>query len=149
MQKFRLAAFTAASLLLATPLTASAQESPLTAGELVEVGMIKVDDGHNLDYANYLASTWRKSQDYSKQQGWISGYEIWSNEYPRVGEADLHLITYMSQIPDAVEAKKRDQMYRDYMAQTVAQLEASSAGRAQYRHQLGGMLMRRQEWAKR
>jgi hypothetical protein len=148
MHSVRLAAVAAASLLLAAPLPLAAQESPVVAGDLVDVGMIKVDDGHGLEYANYLASTWRKSQDYSKQQGWISGYEIWSNEYPREGEPDLYLITYMSQIPDAAEAKKRDQMYRDYMAQTVAQLEASSAGRAQYRHQMGGMLLRKQVWAK-
>jgi len=141
-----LAAIAALSLSLAAPLPALAQESPLRAGDYVEVSMIKVDDGQGLRYEQYLADTWRKVQEHAKQQGWISGYEIWTNEYGRDGEADLWLITYTPQLVDTAEAERRDRLYRDFVQQSIAQLEASSGQRAEYRHLAGSMLMRRQTW---
>lgn len=148
MSKLRLAAVAALSLALSVPTVAAAQELPTVLGDYVEIGMIKVDDGHGLEYLEYLAGNWRKSQDYAKQQGWISDYEIWTNEYPREGEPDLYLVSYLPALPDAAEAEKRDKQFRDYMEQTAAQMQASSAQRATYRHQMGTMLMRRQNWAR-
>ena len=148
MKSIRLAAAAALALAFSIPTPALAQADgwPVTSGDYVEVSMIKVDDGHALEYAQYLAGNWRKSQDYAKQQGWSSGYEIWTNEYPRDGEADVYLVTFMPQLPDAAESERRDRQYREYMAQTVAQMQAASAGRAQYRHLAGAMLLRRQNW---
>lgn len=147
IKNLRLAAIAAFSLSLATPLPALAQESPLRDGDYVEVSMIKVDDGQGLRYAQYLADTWRKVQEHAKQQGWISGYEIWTNQYARDGEADLWLITYTPQLVDAAEGQRRDRLYREFVQQSLAQLEASSGQRAEYRHLAGSMLMRRQNWA--
>jgi hypothetical protein len=148
MNSLRLAAVAALSFCLATPLPALAQAGdwPVTSGDYVEVSMISVDDGHTLEYLDYLAGNWRKSQDYAKQQGWITGYEIWSNEYRRDGEADIYLVTFVPHLPDAAEAERRDGQYQEFMAQTVAQMEAASAGRAEYRHLAGSMLLRRQNW---
>lgn len=148
MNSLRLAAAAALALSLAMPVAALAQagEWPVTSGDYVEVSMIKIDDGHGLEYLEYLAGNWRKSQDYAKQQGWISSYEIWTNEYPRDGEADIYLITFTPHLPDAAEAERRDRQYREYMQQTVAQMQAASAGRAEYRHLAGSMLLRRQNW---
>jgi hypothetical protein len=148
MKNIRLLAAAAALAVFAapTPVLAQATDWPVTSGDYVEVSMIKIDDGHALEYLNYLAGNWRKSQDYAKQQGWISGYEIWSNEYPRNGEADLYLVTFTPNLPDAAEAERRDSQYREFMAQTVAQMQAASAGRAEFRHLAGSMLLRRQNW---
>jgi hypothetical protein len=146
MKSIRLAAAAALCLSLATP--AFAQEWPVDPSDFVEVSMIKVDDGHALEYVNYLAGNWRKSQDYAKQQGWITDYEIWTNEYPRDGEADIWLVTYSPHLADAAEAKRRDEQYNAFMKQTVAEMQAASAGRAEYRHLAGTMLMRRQVWAR-
>jgi hypothetical protein len=143
-----LAAAAALALSLTVPVSVSAQADdwPVTSGDYVEVSMIKVDDGHGLEYVQYLAGNWRKSQDYAKQQGWISGYEIWTNEYAREDEPDIYLVTFTPQLPDAAEAERRDRQYRQFMAQTIAQQEAASAGRAEYRHLAGSMLLRRQNW---
>ena len=148
MKHLRLAAMAALSLslLAPSPLLAQSDNVPVKAGDYVEISMIKVDDGHGLEYVQYLAGNWRKSQDYAKQQGWISGYEIWTNEYPRDGEADVYLVTFVPQLPDAAEAERRDEQYRAYMQQTVSQMQAASAGRAEYRHLAGSMLLRRQDW---
>ena len=145
MKNLRLAA-AAIVLGLAMPLTAMAQEAPVKPADFVEVSMIRVDDGHGLEYANYLAGNWRKSQDHAVQQGWISSYEIWTNEYPRDGEADIWLVTRTPSLPDAAEAERRDRAYREYMRQTTAEMQASSGQRAEYRHLAGSMLMRRQVW---
>ena len=133
---------------LTLPLPLAAQESPVNPGDFVEVSMIKVDDGHGLEYANYLAGNWRKSQDYAVQQHWISSYEIWTNVYGRDGEADIWLITRTAALPDAAETERRDRAYLEYMRQTIAEQEASSGQRAEYRHLAGSMLMREQVWAK-
>jgi hypothetical protein len=147
MNSFRLAA-AALVLGLTLPLPVAAQESPVDPGDYIEVSMIKVDDGHGLEYAKYLAGNWRKSQDYSVQQGWISSYEIWTNVYGRDGEADIWLITHVPNLPDAAETERRDRAYEAYMQQTIAEQEASSGQRAEFRHLAGSLLMREQVWAK-
>jgi len=130
------------------PLTLAAQESPVDPGDYIEVSMIKVEDGHSLAYATYLAGNWRKAQDYSVTQGWITSYEIWTNQYPRDGEADIWLITHVPNLPDAAEAERRDREYIAYMQQTLAEQEAASGQRAEYRRLAGSMLLREQVWAK-
>ncbi|BEV02291.1 hypothetical protein [Novosphingobium olei] len=138
----------AAALSLAFAMPALAQELPVKAGELVEVGMIKVDDGHFADYAMFLGDQWRKDQDYSVKQGWISSYEILTNEFPRAGEPDFYLITRYPSIPDAAEQKKRQDAYLAYMQSTMQKMEAGSADRAKYRKVLGSMLLRKWVWTK-
>jgi hypothetical protein len=126
MKSLRFAAMAAVALACAIPAAASAQEIPVVPGDYVSVSMISVDDGHDLDYINHLAGLWRKGQDFAVKQGWITGYEILTNEFRRAGEPDYYLITYM--------------------ATTNAQLQAASADRAKYRHQMGSILMRSWKW---
>ena len=66
MKLYRRAAIAAASLafVFATPL--AAQNFPMVPGEYVEVGSISIDDGHDLDYANFLAGQWRGRQEFAK-----------------------------------------------------------------------------------
>lgn len=148
MKHLRLAALAAFSLAVAAPVMA-ADEYPVDPGDYVSVGMISVDDGHDLDYANYLAGNWRKQQDFAKAQGWISGYEILTNEFPRAGEPDYYLITRFPRFADPAEEKKRDEAYYAYMQTTVTQMQAGSADRARYRHQMGSQLLRAWTWKKK
>ena len=110
--------------------------------------MISVDDGHNLDYAKFLADKWRKQEDYAKSQGWITGYEILANQDKRAGEPDLYLLARFKTLPDAAEDKRRDEAFRKFMATTDTQMEQASGERATYRHQMGSMLLRKLEWSK-
>jgi len=115
-------------------------------GDYVTVSMISVDDGHDLDYINHLAGMWLKGQDFAVKQGWITGYEILSNEYRRPGEPDYYLITRFAKFSDPAEEQKREDAYNAYMAMTNAQLQAASADRAKYRHQMGSQLLRSWKW---
>ena len=149
MKAKTLACIAAASLSLAAAAPAfAASEYPLEPGEYVDMAMISIDDGHSLDYAKFLAASWKKQQEYAKSQGWITGYKILSNVDKRPGEPDLYLITRFMTAPDATEDKRRDEAFRAFMAKTDTQMEQETAQRATYRHQMGSMLLRKLEWSK-
>lgn len=138
-----------ASLALAFSLPAAAQsEWPTEDGDFVEVSSIRIDDGHALEYANHLAGMWRRGQDYSKAQGWITSYEILLNVHQRSGEPDVYLITRFPRFADPAEARRRDDAYRAHMQRTESQMQAESGNRAKYRHLAGTMLLREQIWKK-
>lgn len=149
MKAIRYAALAAASLTLAFAAPAFADDPwPVDNGDYVEVGMISVDDGHDLDYLTYLAGQWRKGQDFAKAQGWISGYEILTNQNKRPGEPDFYLITRFPRFADKAEETKRDEAYFAHMQSTTAAMQAGSAERSKYRHQLGSQLLRALVWKK-
>lgn len=132
--------------LLAVPVVVSApavaQNSPFTPGDYEEVSMIDITDGGGLEYANFLASTWRKNQEFAKSKGWITGYSVLANYNARPGEPDLYLVVSFSSMPDAAEDEKRAAAYREFMKATDAQLEAASGDRAKYRTVMGSFLLR-------
>lgn len=149
MNATRFAAVAAAALSLAFVGTALAQsEFPLVPGEYADVASITIDDGHNLDYAKFLAGDWRKQQDYAKSQGWITGYEIYGNVDKRSGEADIYLITRFKSLPDAAEQAKRDDAFRKFAATTDTRMQQESGQRATYRHVGGSMLLQKFDWVK-
>jgi hypothetical protein len=148
MLPLRRAAILAASLAFVFATPALPQSDPTKPGEYVEVGSISVDDGHFLDYARFLADDWRKRQEYAKQQGWISGYEVLANVNRRPGEPDLILVTRYKSIPDSAESQRRDEAMRAYVKQTDTQMEAASGERAKYRRQLGSQLWQVLEFRK-
>jgi hypothetical protein len=110
--------------------------------------MIKVDDGHALDYANFLAGQWRKSSDFSKAQGWITDYQIWYNTNPRSGEGDIYLVTWFPKMTTPAEDDAREAAYSKHMAMTEAQMQAGSSQRAEYRKNVGSMMFRVQNFRK-
>lgn len=141
MKTKMIAAAMAASLAFALPQAASAQdEFPLRGAEYVEVTSIYVDDGHMLDYANHLARAWRTSQDYAMEQGWITGYEILMNVHARSDEPDLYLLTRFTEWTDSEEGERRGRQYRAHVQSTIAQLQAASGARADYRR-IGSTLL--------
>jgi hypothetical protein len=139
----RLALGMVGALLLAVSLSATAQdENPWKAGNYWNVTGIHVNDGGGLKYAQYLATEWVKSQEYSKSQGWISDFMVLSNTHPREGEPDLYLVTIAASLPSSDEADKRGRMSREFNKTTLAQMQAQSAGRAEVREVAGTMQLR-------
>ena len=140
MNAYRKAAVMAASLALAWSVPGMAQNSPFVPGDYVEVASITINDGHNLDYETFLASTWRARQEFAKKQGWIDSYEVLANVNGRAGEPDLILVTRFKSMPDSAELTRRDDAMRAYNKQTDAQMQAASGDRAKYRHRVGTQL---------
>ena len=140
MNAYRKAAVMAASLALAWSMPGAAQTDPFVGGDYVEVSSITVDDGHGLDYAQFLASEWRARQEFAKKQGWIDSYEVLGNVHARAGEPDLILVVRYKSLPDAAEQVKRNDAMRAYNQRTDAQMAAASGDRAKYRHLAGSQL---------
>jgi hypothetical protein len=142
MRKLMFAAMLAAPFAIALSTPAAAQNYPFTPGDYEEVSMIDITDGGGLDYANFLATTWKKNQEYAKSKGWITGYQVLANVNNRPGEPDLYLVVSFSSMPDAAEDERRTQAYRDFMKQSDAQMDAASGDRAKYRTVMGSFLLR-------
>lgn len=142
MRKLMFAAMLAAPFAIALSAPAAAQNSPFTPGDYEEVAMIDISDGGGLAYANYLATTWKKNQEYAKSKGWITGYSVLSNVHNRLGEPDLYLVVSFTSLPDAVEDEKRNNAYREFMKQTDADAEAASGDRSKFRTVMGSFLLR-------
>ncbi len=87
---------------------ATAQDKwPLVFGDYWEVTGIDIKDGGGLSYAQWLASEWKDNLEFSKSQGWIKGYKLFSNVHARAGEPDLYLVTISESIVSAAEGDKR------------------------------------------
>ena len=143
MKTFRSAAVLAAMLSFAFAAPSHAQNDwPIDSGDFVDVGMISIDDGHDLDYAKFLAGQWRAQQEFAKSQGWITSYEILQNIDKRPGEPDLYLVERYASMPTAAEIEKRDEAYRAFFKKNDSQLDAESAERAKYRHVIGSQTLR-------
>ena len=141
MKSIRLAATAAALALSFAAVPAAAQNDPFRGGDYVTVTAISIDDGHYLDYANFLAGFYRAQEDYAVKQGWQTSWEIMANVNPRKGEPDLYLLRRFKSMPDGAEGERRAQMIRDNVKMTDAQMEAASGDRAKFRHVDSTMLL--------
>ncbi|GGD63033.1 hypothetical protein GCM10010990_10610 [Croceicoccus mobilis] len=115
---------------------------PFTSADYVEVTGVTIDDGHGLEYANFLAENWVKDQAFAKSKGWITGYEVLVNSFPRKGEPDVYLITRWAEWATPADEEARAAAYREYKAKSMTDLQKESGMRAEYRHVESSMLLR-------
>ncbi|WP_086608271.1 hypothetical protein [Erythrobacter donghaensis] len=121
---------------------AAAQEAPLVPGEYVQMNGIVVEDGPGgLKYAEWLATEWKRFNEYSKSQGWITDYGIYSNVNARAGEPDLYLVVQFKSLPDAAEQERRDRAFDAWSKTTVQEQFAASGNRSEYREVISSMLL--------
>ncbi len=130
----RYAAVLAASISLAFAAPAIALEDPFVGGDFVEVTGVTIDDGHYLDYANFLSGFYRAQEEYAISQGWQTSWEVLANVHKRAGEPDLDLIRRYKNVVDGNESDRRSAQMRDHVKMTDAQMEAASGDRAKFRH---------------
>jgi hypothetical protein len=145
MRKMMLAALGAAMMVGTVP--AAAQELPLKTGDFWDVGAITIDDGHFSQYADYLATQYRKNMEFQKSKGWIKGYYILANANKRVGEPDLYLITVFDHVTTPVEDIQREKEANAFLQQTTRQQGEGSGQRASYRHLGSDMLLQQMVWS--
>ena len=149
MRTLRLAAFAAVTLAFAAPLPALAQNNdPFIGGDYVAVTGVSIDDGHYLDYANFLSGFYKAQEDFSVKQGWQTSYEILANVNRRKGEPDLYLVRRFKNMPDGAEGERRAAMVRSQVKMDDAQMEAASGDRAKFRHIESNQLLQELKWRK-
>ena len=117
----------------AIPTRALASEWPMIPGDFWEVTGVHVKDGGALAYANFLATEWKANQEFAKSKGWIKGYMIFSNIYPRKGEPDLFLVVITERLPTGAEGDKRDDEFTAWKKKTQAQMQKESGDRLDIR----------------
>lgn len=120
---------------------AVAQDSSYTWGDYWDVSEIDVVDGQEENYMDFLASSWKKTQEFSKSKGWIKDYRVVANIYAREGEADLYLITIYADVPGAAEIARRDKEYQTFMAKNTRTMTAESGARGTIRKQMGSQML--------
>jgi len=128
--------------------TAVADEWPLVAGDYWEVTGVEIKDGGSMGYANFLAGEWRANQEFAKSKGWIKGYYILGNTYPREGEANLYLITITDRLVSGPEGEKRQAEYMDWKKKTLVQMDKESGDRLEIREVLGDQLLQELKFRK-
>lgn len=147
MRKLMLGALGAATMIL-TSGPAWSQELPLKSGNFWDVGAITIDDGHFGDYADFLASQYRKNMEFQKSKGWIKGYYILANVNKRANEPDLYLVTIFDHVTTPAEDIAREKEANAFLAQTTRQGMAQSGQRATYRHVGSDMLLQEMVWSR-
>ena len=145
MRKMMLGVLGAAAMLW--PVSVAAQELPLKSGDFWDVGSITVDDGHMGDYADFLASQYRKNMEFQKSKGWIKNYYILANVNKRAGEPDLYLVTVFDHMTTPAEDIQREKDMNAFLKQTTRQGMAGSGQRASYRHLGSDMLLQQMVWS--
>jgi hypothetical protein len=145
MRKMMLAALGTGAMLWTV--AAPAQELPIKSGDFWDVGAITIDDGHFGDYADYLASQYRKNMEFQKSKGWIKGYYILSNVNKRAGEPDLYLVTVFDHMTTPAEDIQREKEMNAFLQQNTRQAMAGSGQRANYRHLGSDMLLQEMTWS--
>lgn len=74
---------------------AIAEDQPYSAGPVVNVAAIRTEYGNFAEYMNYLATTWKQTQEAAKKAGYIVSYEVLTAEPRTENDPDIHLvITY-------------------------------------------------------
>lgn len=92
MKSFISAAFVS-SVLLATPIAASADEAhPYDNGPVWQVSAVLTKPGHFEDYMKFVSTTWRAEQEQAKAKGWVLDYKVLSVTDARENEPDLYLM---------------------------------------------------------
>ena len=134
--------FAAAAAAFTFSAPAAAQESSFEAGVYWDVGMIDIEDGKGEAYGDWLASEWKRNQEFAKSKRWIRDYFVLANQYPREGEPDLYLVTVSERLPDAAEDRKRQREYEAWAKKNVRQLDVEQGARGSMRKVLGAMLLR-------
>lgn len=127
----------AASLVFASP--ATAQESSFNPGDFWDISAIDVLDGQFDNYMDYLAGTWKRNQEFAKSKGYIKGYKVVANTYPRAGEPDLFLIVIYDKVPDAAEQLRQQKEFEAFMKADSRALAKQFADRGTMRKSLDVM----------
>lgn len=140
MKKLLLAVALAAGFTVSGAMPVAAQESVYAPGTYMNVQGIFIEDGQFENYMDYIAATYRRSQDFARQRGWITGYRIFQNVNRRGDEPHLYLLVEMPRMATPQEEVERERAMTQAMSQTTRQLEAASGQRVTMRR-LGSNLL--------
>lgn len=108
---------------LATP--AMAQEIPSENGSVWVASRIDVLPGKMPAYMDYLASAWKKQQEWGKINGFVLSYRVLRTNHARNGEPDLILLI---EYKDYASIAQREAVDKKFAAETGMDARQGAAG---------------------
>ncbi len=121
----------------ALPTSAIAQESSYKPGTVWDVSRIDVLPGQFENYLDYLATSWKKIQEFGKAEGVIVNYHVLSTNNPRHGEADLILVVEYKDYMTTAQQESMQKKVNALLSQDNRQANAAGAARTKMRESLG------------
>jgi len=129
----------AASALLLLGTSAFAQSSSYTPGTVWNFSNIQIEPGQFEHYMDFLATTWKKSNDFGKKEGNIVSYHVFSVNNPRNGEPDLILAIESKDYLSNAEQLAIQKKYETFMAMDQRKMDTAGGERKVMRKLTGNM----------
>jgi len=130
--------FTAIALLLVGT-SAFAQASSYTPGTVWTFSNIQIEPGQFENYMDFLATTWKKSNEFGKKEGNVVSYHVFQVNNPRNGEPDLILAIESKDYLTNAEQLALQKKYEAFLAMDQRKMNAASGERKVMRKLLGNM----------
>jgi hypothetical protein len=118
---------------------AFAQDSSYKPGTVWNFSRIKVEPGQFENYLDFLAKTWKKSNEFGKKEGYIVSYHVFAVNNPREGEPDLILAIESKDYLTTAQQLDVQKKYEAFMAMDAHKQDAASGERKVMRKLAGSM----------
>ena len=114
-----------------------AQESSYKPGSVWESTRIKVLPGQFENYMDYLASTWKKNQEFAKAEGIVLNYHVLTVNNRRQDEPHLILIVEYKDYQTTAQQEAFSKKINAMMAMDDRKQATASGARVAMREQIG------------
>ena len=135
--KVTVGVFAAAMMFLGS--TAFAQSSSYTPSTVWNFSSIKIEPGQFENYMDFLAKTWKKSNEFGKKEGYVISYHVFAVNNPREGEPDVILAIESKDYLTTAQQLEVQKKYEAFMAMDQHKMDAASGERKVMRKLAGSM----------
>jgi hypothetical protein len=116
-----------------------AQASSYTPGTVWNFSNIQIEPGQFESYMDFLATTWKKSNEFGKKEGNLVSYHVFQVNNPRNGEPDLILAIESKDYLSNAEQLALQKKYEAFMAMDQRKMDTASGERKVMRKLVGSM----------
>ena len=128
-----------AAALLAFGTHAFAQDSNYTPGTVWTFSNIKIEPGQFENYMDFLAKTWKKTNEFGVKEGYVVSYHVFQVNNPRSNEPDLILAIEGKDYYSNAQVLEQQKKFEAYMAKDTRKMTAESGERKVMRKLDGSM----------
>ncbi|CAN5274348.1 hypothetical protein BH11PSE10_BH11PSE10_17470 [soil metagenome] len=131
-------ALTVSGLVLAGT-AAVAQSSSYTPGTVWNFSSIQIEPGQFENYMDFLAKTWKKSNEFGAKEGTVLSYHVLQVNNPRHGDPDLILAIESKDYMTTADQLAMQKRWEAFMATDARKADMAGGERKVMRKILGSM----------